>query len=285
MLNRIIPLLILALTALGAASQQRTALSLHTEDLPDARRYLPNQPDSAGSAFSYDVSQYYWGKEMRKSGARAIQARSDASYGIDVVARLFSTAFGQTVSAALTPRIFAMLDAGLTAAAKGVTQAKNANKRRRPFVVFGDPVYSTENMTTLAADYSYPSGHALRGWAMALLLAEVNPAAQEALLKRGYEYGQSRVIVGAHWQSDVDAGRLIAAACVARLHADPDFRELMRQAKEEYLTMQGYIFTEQPQVGANKEIDDDALYTIDGRPASADSHGVLVGKGKKVIVP
>ena len=282
--TRIFTLIILAVMAVGAVAQQRAALNLHTEDMPDARRYLPYQPDSASAAFAYDVSQYYWGKDNRK-GTRGVQARSDAAYGIDVVARLFSSAFGQTVSSATTPCIFAMLDAGLTAAAKGVTRAKNANKRRRPFVVFGDPVYSTENMTVLAADYSYPSGHALRGWAMALLLAEVNPDAQEALLKRGYEYGQSRIIVGAHWQSDVDAGRLIAAACVARLHADPDFRELMRQAKEEFLATQHHIFTEQPNLTIDRTSDDDTLYTIDGRPATSDSHGVLVGRGKKVIVP
>jgi len=34
----------------------------------------------------------------------------------------------------------------------------------------------------------------------------------------------SAPICGVHWQSDVDAGRLIGAAVVARLHADPVFR-------------------------------------------------------------
>ena len=43
---------------------------------------------------------------------------------------------------------------------------------------------------------SYPSGHTVCGWGMALLLAEINPAAQDALLKYGYEWGQSRVIAG-----------------------------------------------------------------------------------------
>ena len=54
-----------------------------------------------------------------------------------------------------------------------------------------------------------------------------------ALVPLGYDFGQSRVICGVHWQSDVDAGRLIGAAVVARLHADPVFRVQLDEAKRE----------------------------------------------------
>ena len=46
--------------------------------------------------------------------------------------------------------------------------------------------------------------------------------------------GQSRVICGYHWQSDVDAARLISAAVVARLHAEPAFQEQLAKAKKEF---------------------------------------------------
>ena len=59
---------------------------------------------------------------------------------------------------------------------------------------------------------SYPSSHAAAGWAVALVLSELNPDRAEPILKRGYEYGQSRVIAGYHYQSDVDAARLAASA-------------------------------------------------------------------------
>jgi len=36
-----------------------------------------------------------------------------------------------------------------------------------------------------------------------------------------------------HWQSDVDAGRLIGAATVARLHADDSFKAQVALAKDE----------------------------------------------------
>lgn len=49
-----------------------------------------------------------------------------------------------------------------------------------------------------------------------------------------YYWGQSRVIAGFHWQSDVDASRMLAAAAYARLHACPEFLNDMAAAKEEF---------------------------------------------------
>ena len=46
--------------------------------------------------------------------------------------------------------------------------------------------------------------------------------------------GQSRVICGYHWQSDVDAARVVASAVVARLHANDEFMAQLKLAKEEF---------------------------------------------------
>ena len=54
-----------------------------------------------------------------------------------------------------------------------------------------------------------------------------------ALVARGQAFGQSRVICGVHWQSDVTQGRIIGAATVARLHADPVFRAQFDAARQE----------------------------------------------------
>ena len=81
---------------------------------------------------------------------------------------------------------------------------------------------------------SFPSGHTLRGWTMALLLTEINPAVANELLKKGYEYGQSRIISGYHWQSDIDAARLVAAAAVAQCHSSERFQRQMKKAKREF---------------------------------------------------
>ena len=71
-------------------------------------------------------------------------------------------------------------------------------------------------------------------WAVALVLAEVAPDRQNEVLRRGFEYGDSRLILGYHWASDIEAGRLLACAVVARLHADPSFAAWTQQARAEY---------------------------------------------------
>ena len=46
--------------------------------------------------------------------------------------------------------------------------------------------------------------------------------------------GQSRVICGYHFQSDVDAARIVASAVVARLHANENFIKQLGKAKQEF---------------------------------------------------
>jgi acid phosphatase (class A) len=67
-----------------------------------------------------------------------------------------------------------------------------------------------------------------------MLLAQIAPERAAAIYRRGREYCDSRVIVGAHWQSDVDAGRNYACVGYIVLQNIPAFQEQMRKAKEEY---------------------------------------------------
>jgi acid phosphatase (class A) len=91
-----------------------------------------------------------------------------------------------------------------------------------------------EDEAALVNNGSYPSGHTAIGWATALVLAEINVDHQNEILKRGYEMGESRVIAGYHYQSDVDNGRIVAAGVVARLHADEGFQKQLEKAKKEF---------------------------------------------------
>jgi hypothetical protein len=40
------------------------------------------------------------------------------------------------------------------------------------------------------------------------------------------------VICGYHWQSDVDAARIVGSAVVATLHTNPAFQQQLQKAKE-----------------------------------------------------
>jgi len=64
-------------------------------------------------------------------------------------------------------------------------------------------------------------------------MAEILPEHTDAILARGWDFGESRIVCNVHWQSDVDAGRVMASATLARLHAVPAFRADVEAAKSE----------------------------------------------------
>ena len=208
-----------------------------TKEMPDLTKWLPAPPDSVMNKFTYDISQYLWGKSMRKDPIRAEIARRDAEYGLRYIIQEFSGPFGLEISREGTPEIYKVLREGTATCDSICTLPKNYYMRRRPFMVFNEHTLTPGSEASLSRNGSYPSGHTILGWSAALLLMEINPAKADALLARGYMYGESRVIVGAHWQSDVDAGYLAASVAYAKLHTSERFLEQMRKAREEFVRL------------------------------------------------
>ena len=157
----------------------------------------------------------------------------------------FSEPFGMKISRETTPAIMRLLNRAVPTFQASATRPKAAYMRPRPYNYYNEPSGLPASEDREHPTGSYPSGHTVRGWGMALILAEINPAAQDAILLLGYDWGQSRVILGYHWQSDVDASRMLAAACLARMHTSADFMADMAAAREEYSRLSGQ--TEQKQ--------------------------------------
>lgn len=200
---------------------------------PNSLEILPPAPTPADAVFSYDMAQYYWGKTVRSS-ERGKQAAEDAILDIDHVLANFSPCIGVTLSRENTPVITDLLAGILVTDGLATGDAKHYYNRMRPFVLFEEQSLTPGDESYLRGNGSYPSGHTCFGWAAALVLAEINPERQNEILRYGYEFGQSRVICGVHFQSDVDAGRVMGAALVARLHADKDFMKKLEKAKKEF---------------------------------------------------
>ena len=203
---------------------------LNYEDVASSLKLLPPPPEVTSIQFLWDDAQYKKGKMMR-STARGEQAVRDASPGADS----FSSAFGCEISQENTPEIYKLISTMREDAGDLSTrEAKNYYMRPRPYMFYSEDTSVPGAQRGLSTNGSYPSGHTAIGWATALVLAEINVENQDAILIRGYEMGQSRVISGFHFQSDVDAGRLVSAAIVARLHANDDFNAQLKKAKEEF---------------------------------------------------
>ncbi len=208
------------------------------EELPNGILWLPSPPDSTSTQFVYDITQYVWGKSIRDT-ERGQQAIAHGAIQVADMAALFSEPFGLFISEKTTPAIFRLLNRAIPTFRLSVTEPKSVYMRKRPYVLFNEPTLIPADEEVLRDTGSYPSGHTIRGWGVALVLCEVNPSHQDAILKLGYEWGQSRVIAGYHWQSDVDASRMMAAAVFARLHTNADFLADMAAACAEYRRLMG----------------------------------------------
>jgi PAP2 superfamily len=67
---------------------------------------------------------------------------------------------------------------------------------------------------------SFPSGHTTYGYAESLLLALLVPERYLEMITRAAEYGNNRIIVGAHYTMDVLGGRTLATYDIAHLLAN-----------------------------------------------------------------
>lgn len=88
---------------------------------------------------------------------------------------------------------------------------------------FGNPVTSSTGIwPTLQSNASFPSGHTAFGFAATTLLAIMVPERFQELLTRGSEYGNSRVVLGAHYPLDVIGARVMTLKAVADMLNNSD---------------------------------------------------------------
>ena len=222
----------LAFTWNASAQFVRVEPYLTEKEVPNAVVFLPPPPEEGTPQFDYDEAQYRWGKTQRE-GARGLRAIREVTTNVDSMAARFSGAFGRKLSRQTTPKTLRLLDRSIRTFRLGASAPKAAYMRLRPYVFYREGTLIPREEEGSRRSGSYPSGHTVRGWGMALVLAELNPERQDTLLKAGYEWGQSRVIAGYHWQSDVDASKLLASATFATLHNSEAYLEDLAAAREE----------------------------------------------------
>ncbi|MBV8271022.1 MAG: phosphatase PAP2 family protein [Cupriavidus sp.] len=208
---------------------------LAPEARPDSLALLPQPPTAESAAFALDkdtakLAQTQWAKP---GSARWKQAQLDADLSFPAAAGTFSCALKAPISEAQTPRLYKLLQRTMVDAGLATYRAKNRYNRTRPFVFTNTSSCTPDDEAKLAKDGSYPSGHSAAGWAWALVLTEIVPDRTDAILARGRAFGQSRIACNVHWQSDVNEGRMVAAATVARLHGDPVFEADLAAARDE----------------------------------------------------
>jgi acid phosphatase (class A) len=232
-------LAVLWLTCATAAPAARPAtagyldpgVALHIE------AWLPGAPADDSMAKAADVETFFHTRALIGT-ARAEEAHADDVPPAEPlkVAPRFTYLLGISVSADNAPRFLRLMSQVRSDAEQLLAPVKKSvgsGGRHRPFVEYPQLPHCEITYAGLADSGSYPSGHATLGWLWGALLAEIVPQYADQLLARGIAFGDSRVVCGFHYPSDVAAGRLAAAALLARLHADPAFLKDLAAARRE----------------------------------------------------
>ena len=214
-------------------------LYIQRENQPDGGIFLPAQPDTCDVEYIDDFVQWQWCKTVRFT-ERGERASEESQSGTTEMCRIYSEALGFNISRTETPAIYNLMSRSYHTAEQTSKNPKEKYMRIRPVIRFNEiPTGRADRLESLRTSGSYPSGHTTRGMATALVLAEMAPEFQDTILRRGFEYGESRVIVSAHYQSDVYAGYMCASAIVAAMHSVPDFMTDMEAARKEYYDKTG----------------------------------------------
>ncbi len=229
----------LAVAALGAAALAQAPEAprgyLAAGQVPAAIDFVA-PPPAEGSPQAVADRQTYLNTRALKDGPRWTQAQEDIDIDPSRAARLFDCTLGARLSQPQPPALTRLLTRVLLDVSASYNPAKAVFKRPRPPVGNDAPICEVAP-DRMAKSYSYPSGHGSIGWAWALVLAEAEPDRAAALLRRGGAIGDSRVVCGAHFPSDIAAGRMVGAAVVAAEHGSSEFQTDLRAAKAEIDTL------------------------------------------------
>lgn len=195
---------------------------------------LPAWPASGSAEAQADLTAVLTAQAQRQPTDVA-EALLDAARGPMTWAQ-DAAGLGATFTAQRYPATAALLLA-LHEDMRAVNRAGNEQlgHRARPVVV-DNRVKSifADNLTHTA---SYPSARTASSRVWALLLAEVFPQRRAALLAHAERTAQLRLIGGAHFPSDISAGRHVSDAYFTQLRSNATFEQALRLAQQEAQTL------------------------------------------------
>lgn len=215
------PLLVLALAwpallPLPAAPPAVTAVE------PDWAALIGTYPPLGSKQEDEEKAIMLWLQRTR-TGADVARAVSE----VQLSPALFAQVLGEGFDAASRPRTFALLEQVWLDSRSGLGPLKKRFSRPRPFLT----VPALEPAVPREQSFSYPSGHATTGELFGSILAELVPASAKALLERGAQIGNDRVLGGVHWPSDVEAGQKLGSAFAAYWLGVPEHQALVAEVR------------------------------------------------------
>ncbi len=170
--------------------------------------------------------------QATRSAERVSIAKADV---VESVFR-FMTVFDRPLTPEQLPKTTAFFRKLTADGAVSVAVAKKGFARPRPYVVAKD----LEPVCPLATNYAYPSGHTTVGYLMGIVLAAMVPEQRDRIFARTQEFGESRLVCGVHYPTDVEAGRIAGTVLAAVAMNNADYQRDFAAARAELRAALGY---------------------------------------------
>jgi acid phosphatase (class A) len=196
----------------------------------DVERLVP-PPPARGSRIEQDEIA----EIVRIQSLATPQAKALAKHDNDVEdATIFAETIGPGWDLAKLPKTKFLLKKVMDVDRPDSSSAKKYYQRPRPWVI--DPKIQTcAKHPDGPALNSYPSGHAMLGYELGVVLASLIPEKAQAILARAELYGENRILCGFHFRSDVTAGQQYGTVLAVEMLQHPRFHAWLLDARKELI--------------------------------------------------
>ena len=199
----------------------------------DLLALMPPPPAEGSARAQMDFDEAWMTQAAANADVRA-EARADVE---ETVFRFGGGLFGDKFTKENLPKAAAFFPKVLADGNAVVDHVKDVWGRARPCQAHADRI---EALLPCPKSASHPSGHATFAYEMAVLLSNIVPEKRAELFDRAGIYAQHRVIVGAHYPSDIEAGHLVGTVTAYAMMQNPAFQQEFAAVKTEIRRSLGY---------------------------------------------
>jgi acid phosphatase (class A) len=216
----VVAFLVFAMVGQAAAAEATFLTPGH----PDLTKLLP-APPAPSSMEQYGDLAGVLSVQKTRTKAQTDRALADDTAGTFG----FADVLGPNFTAERLPKVAALFEKIRGDAVVVANAGKDTWNRPRPY----DVSTAVDVVGDKPSGSSYPSTSSVVGYLTAILLANMVPEKSAALFARGREFGDDRVILGVHFPTDIEAGRLTATAIAAALLENAALQTELAAAKAE----------------------------------------------------